>query len=80
MAWKAKIKIKDLLTEEDVPPDKAEELAHAIVRRLKNGLAFSPPCRRHLIDCFEGVMDQEMFNDAMDELYDAGDEERVWVE
>jgi len=25
-------------------------------------------------------MDQEMFNDAMDELYDAGDEERVWVE
>jgi len=80
MGWRAKFTIKDILSDEDVPPDEAEELALTVVRRLKSSLAFPSPCRRHLIDCFEGVMDQEMFNDAMDELYDAGDEERVWVE
>jgi len=80
MGWKYRIKIKDILTDEDVPPDKAEELALTVVHRLKSSLAFPSPCRRHLIECFEGVMDQEMFNDAMDELYDVADDERVWVE
>jgi len=78
--WPYRFKVKDLLSGEDVPPDRAKALATEIVGRLQRSAAFPPGVQHGLIDVFEEVEDQDSFNSALDELYDFADQERVWCE
>lgn len=77
--WKATLKVKDLLTDEDVEPTRARELAKDAAGRLEKSTCFTPGARRRLFGAFEEVEDQDGFNEAMTLLYDLGDHQRVWI-
>ena len=79
MNWNATLKVKDLLTNEDVGPTQACRLAEGVVDRLRRATCFTPRVRDALFSAFEGVEDQDGFNEALGLLYDIGDEQRVWI-
>ena len=74
--WNHELKIKDLLTDEDVSPTQATALGLVVARRLRRSPLSN---RRYLAECFEDVQDQNDFNERMDDLYDDADAERVWI-
>ena len=77
MTWRYTVKIKDLLSHDDVTPEKAQELGWAVAQRLR----YSPLKLREMLAVgFEDVRDQDDFNACMDALYDEADRQRVWVE
>ena len=76
MTWFHTVKIKDLLSHEDVSPEQAQELGKAVAERLRH----SPLLNRGMLTLrFEAVQDQDNFNNLMDHLYDDADRERVWI-
>ena len=77
MTWLHTFKFKDLLTDEDVPPEVAANKGRIAADRLKS----SPfQGRKYLSEQFLAVIDQESFNECLDKLYDAADAQRIWVE
>ncbi len=77
MTWLHTVKIKDLLSHDDVSPERAAELGYEVAQRLRR----SPLANRGMLALrFEKVQDQEDFNNLMDHLYDCADRERVWID
>ena len=79
MPWKSELKIKDLISAEDVIPGRAWELGVEVAWRIKRRDVFTPDVGEELFERFRSVGNQEEFNDALELLYDAADNERVWV-
>ena len=79
MAWRIELKIKDLLSSEDVDTTRAQELGVEVAYRLHRDCAFAPAVTRQLAKRFREVGTQGQFNEAMVDLYDAADAERVWI-
>jgi hypothetical protein len=79
LGWRITLKIKDLLSSEDVTPEQEALLGQEVAVRIENQHPFSPRVNKDLTDRFADVVNQEDFNDCMDYLYDAADEERVWI-
>ncbi len=79
MGWRTELKIKDLISAEDVTPERAWELGVEVARRIKRRDVFTPDVGEELFERFRNAGNQEQFNDALELLYDAADNERVWV-
>lgn len=84
--WKYKLKIKDLLTdEENLPESKYVEIASTIKDRIDE---FIKKCDdielcfalEEANDMLYMADDEETINDALGVLYDAADFHRIWVE
>ena len=75
-AWLFTFKLKDLLSHEDVDDDLAVSLGKEVANRLRHQRAL--PAR--FIARFEGVKNQDDFNDVLNQLYDIADARRVWIE
>lgn len=77
--WKSRFVFKDLLVDGDVEAEKVREINKHMLIRLKGTTSFTPASQRRLVEVFAGVQDQDSFNGALEELYDAADAERVWL-
>lgn len=74
--WSGQLQIKDLLTNSDVLPSEAKEIGKEVANRLQGtAIHFHPSIRT----AFLSVRNQNEFNQAMDLLYDAADDNRTWV-
>lgn len=78
--WRTRLKVKNLFSSVNVEPAKAQEIGTEVAYRLDRDCAFDPVITRRLAERFRNVGNQEQFNDAMNDLYDAADAERVWLE
>ena len=77
--WPKELKIKDLLSHEDVEPARALVLGEEVAIRLSAHRVFDPIDNDSLIRTFRNVNSQDSFNDAMNDLYDKADAWRVWI-
>jgi hypothetical protein len=78
--WLSRFKMKDLLSGDDASPERVHEIGLEVGRRMRSMGAFSFRRRDALVAQFEAAVDQDGFNAALSAMYDAGDEERVWIE
>ncbi len=76
--WKHRFKIKDLLSDVDLPPEKVQKLGREVAQRLE-AVTF-PFDFLDLANDFRYVNDQEDFNNCLEELYDLADDQRIWIE
>lgn len=76
--WRHEFKLKDLISKEDKPPAEVQVIAGTVVDRLGVHRIFGGH-QVGLVAAFKVVQNQDEFNDALTELYDAADELRVWV-
>ena len=83
--WKRRIKIKDLLDGDD-SPEEVVRIAAVVVERLRKD---TPSGRDADLDFvvseFEDITAEDkkpvlLFDDALDQLYDWADYNRVWIE
>ena len=74
--WRHMVQLKDLLSREDVSPERAMEIGQVMAQRIRS-LPFIN--RKTLAEGFEDVQDQDSFNDMMADLYDSADEQRIWI-
>ena len=75
--WKGKVRIKGLLTNEDLSSEKIKELGKKVAARLRLQKLFDDEV---IIEEFENVDDQDEFNSILEDLYDYCDAVRIWVE
>ena len=80
MNWKARFKLKDLITEADIDDEHVCVSATEVMIRLNVHRVFSKEVREELIDMFNNAIGQDELNDALALLYDAADNEGVWIE
>jgi hypothetical protein len=79
--WKAKFQVKDLLTTSD-DAETVVRVATEIIARLTTHQPFGDDTQ-DIIDAFAEAKDSAdlgMFNDAMNDLYDIANEQRIWIE
>ena len=79
VAWLKSLKLKDLFTDDDVGELEAQRIGKIVAERIR-----AHPCfgyeNEDYASQFEEIFNQDEFNDLLDELYDAADEYRVWIE
>jgi len=86
MVWKYKIIIRDITKpyqDRDVTDEEAKEIAKRVAERIKQSIAFQH-LRSELepiVNKFEEeVSSQAEFNEVLEELYDVGDSQRIWID
>lgn len=77
--WLSTFKLKDLLNDKDVEPETAAALAKQVAHRLDLASPIFGEFHERLRVGFQLVEDQDEFNAALSDLYDAADLKRVWV-
>jgi len=77
--WKNNFKVKDLLTDHDVAPEEARLIGYAVAKRITDRQPFDSETNAYLAEAFETVWDQDEFNEALSDLYDRADAQRVWI-
>lgn len=78
--WNKQFKLKDLLTE-DEDRETVIRVASAVITRLKAEQPFGE-YTDDIVSPFTDALDSGScndFNDAMEQLYDRADEDRVWI-
>lgn len=78
--WLRTFKIKDLFTDEDVEEEEAQKIGKIVAERLRKQPRVFLGETEDFAFRFEGIIDQDEFNDILDELYDVADSQRVWIE
>jgi hypothetical protein len=83
-AWKYQMGIHDLLSDEVVEGPEFEAVRDAVVAKIKQAPDYTRDYRvaYDLQDIAEAIAQTENtddFNDALDRLYDWGDENTVWI-
>lgn len=81
--WKRTVNIKDLLTDDDSPPE-CERVAKAIARRLRTAFPEPRDDLEDIVCDFENISADDkrpelLINGSLDDLYDWADAERVWL-
>jgi hypothetical protein len=74
--WQTHLRIKDLLTREDLEPEQVKMLGKTIAGKLHRCSLFTD---EEIISDFEDVEDQDEFNAVLDRMYDECDRVRIWV-
>ena len=77
--WYKRFQMKDLLRQTDVSPAEATELGKQVSVRLRKSRPLTEPRNTRLASRFSSVSSQARFNRVLAELYDAADDERVWI-
>ena len=78
--WVATFKLKDLLTNEDVSSERAQELGRQMADRLQEAPAEFKAAAGLSTHFRYGVDNQETFNELLDGLYDVADQQRIWID
>lgn len=77
--WLHTFKLKDLFTHEDVEDEEAQRIGKIVAGNLRANPVFGTETE-DFAERFETLLDQDEFNDILDELYDVANELRVWIE
>jgi len=78
--WKGTLKLKDLLTDEDVSDEQVHVIGMQFSERIRASEVFDEEQRSDLAGWFEEVVSEDEFNWLLDTLYDIADEARIWIE
>jgi len=78
--WKGTLKLKDLLTDEDVSDEQVAAIGMQFSERIRASDVFDEGRRSDLAGWFECVDSEDEFNCLLDILYDVADAERIWIE
>jgi hypothetical protein len=80
MAWKHTVEIRQFITADDSPAA-SKAAATAIASKLKSALSYTDVDTWELQNIIDNLNDSENCGDvnaALDDLYDWGDQNRVW--
>lgn len=77
--WNKTFLIKDLFTDDDVDDEEASKIGKIVAARLRTNPVLGDE-NEDFAERFDCILDQNEFNDVLDEMYDLADAIRVWIE